>query len=375
MEADVIIIGAGSMGMAAGYYLARANRKVVLIDSNDPPHTEGSHHGKTRLIRHAYGEGEQYVPMALRAQELWLELERDSGRKVFHQTGVLNIGTPESDFLKNVFRSAETYSLPTEKLSSKEVNDRWSGFRLPDGLVACFEKNSGVLMSEEAIRAYRELAEQQDAALLMNTRVQKLQTDGDCISVTAGGTLITGKKLIITAGKGTNSVLQLLGRQLPLQPMRTHVSWFEADTELYRPDIFPAWAYDDGDSGFYGFPDIEGAGLKIGNHQAGSPVLPEEKLKPFGAVPGDGKDVSDFLSLHMGVDPILRTAQVCTYTDSPDGDFIIDQLPGYGNVIVACGFSGHGFKFASVVGEILMELTICGRTSLDITGFAACRFD
>ena len=151
MEADAIIIGAGSMGMAAGYYLARGNKKVVLIDPYDPPHAEGSHHGETRLIRHAYGEGENYVPMALRAQELWFELERESGRRLFHQTGVLNIGTPESDFLKNVRRSVEVHSLPADFLTAPEVNERWPGFQLSGELTACYEPNSGILMSEEAI--------------------------------------------------------------------------------------------------------------------------------------------------------------------------------------------------------------------------------
>ena len=209
----------------------------------------------------------------------------------------------------------------------------------------------------------------------MNTHVQEVTASDRAVTVTAANRTITGRKLIITAGKGTNSVLRLLGRQLPLQPMRTSVSWFEADPELHSPDNFPAWAYDDGDTGFYGFPDIDGAGLKIGNHDAGVPVSPEEKLKPFGAEPEDGQDVSKFLHSHMKIDPVHRAGQACTYTNSPDEDFIIDRLSGYGNVIVACGFSGHGFKFASVVGEMLAGLAADGKTKMDISEFTISRFD
>ncbi|AQQ52397.1 N-methyl-L-tryptophan oxidase [Planococcus lenghuensis] len=374
MNVDAIIIGAGAMGMAAGYYLAKQNQKVVLIDPHDPPHTQGSHHGETRLIRHAYGEGENYVPMALRAQKLWVELERESKRKVFHQTGVLNFGTPDSAFLKNVRRSVEVHSLPADFLTAQEVNERWPGFQLSEELIACYEPNSGILMSEEAIRAYRELAEKHGAELLVNTRLQEIIAADNGITITTDNQTVTGRKLIITAGRGTNTVLKLLGQQLPLQPMRTNVSWFQADAELHSPSIFPAWAYDDGETGFYGFPDIDGAGLKIGDHNAGVPMSPEEALTPFGTEPEDGQHVSGFLRTHMGLEPVQRKGQTCIYTNSPDEDFIIDHLPEHRNIIVACGFSGHGFKFASAVGEILSDLAIRGKTEANIAGFTISRF-
>lgn len=375
MNADVIIIGAGSMGMAAGYYLAKQNKKVVLIDPHDPPHTKGSHHGETRLIRHAYGEGESYVPMALRAQELWLELEKEANRKIFHQTGVLNFGTPDSDFLKNVRRSVEIHSLPADFLTAEEVNERWPGFQLSDELTSCYEPDSGILMSEEAIRAYRELAEQHGAELLMNTHIQKVTASDHAVTVTAADRTITGRKLIITAGKGTNTVLKLLGQQLPLQPMRTNVSWFQADAALHNPSAFPAWAYDDGETGFYGFPDIGGAGLKIGDHNAGFPISPDEELTPFGEEPDDGQYVGEFLRQHMRIEPVHLKGQACIYTNSPDEDFIIDHLPGHQSIIVACGFSGHGFKFASAVGEILSDLAMNRKTKTDIAAFAISRFE
>lgn len=374
MTYDALIIGAGSMGMAAGYYLSKQGKRVLLIDPFDPPHTEGSHHGATRLIRHAYGEGEGYVPMALRAQQLWHELEEASGAAVFHRTGVLNIGTEDSLFLKNVILSAERYSLPHDILSAREINERWPGFRLPEQLSGCYESNSGVLMSEEAIRVFRELAVSHGAELLTHTRAEKIEERPDGVTVTANGRSYSAKQLIITAGKGTNTVLSLLGEQLPLAPMRTTFSWFDADEEVYNPGAFPAWTYDDGVSGFYGFPSIDGTGLKIGNHGKGTPVSPEEKLMPF-SFETDAQDVADFLLRHTAFEPAHREGKACTYTNSPDEDFIIDRLPGHANVLVACGFSGHGFKFTSVVGEILSELVTTGTTKQDISAFAISRFN
>ena len=134
------------MGMSAGYYLAKSGKTVALIDSNNPPHSNGSHHGETRIIRHAYGEGDIYVPLALRSQELWYELEQTSNRKLFHQTGVLNIGPKESPFLQNVIHSVKKYKLSAEVLTAQEINRRWPGYQLPDYLFGCFETDSGVLM-------------------------------------------------------------------------------------------------------------------------------------------------------------------------------------------------------------------------------------
>jgi len=147
---DVVIIGAGLIGMAASYYLAKARKSVALVNSHNPSHTEGSHHGETRLIRHAYGEGEKYVPIALRSQELWHELEEETGFNVFENTGIFNIGTRNSAFIQNVIQSVNTFTLDTKVLIAREINEKWPGFQLPDHLMGCFERNSGILFSEKA---------------------------------------------------------------------------------------------------------------------------------------------------------------------------------------------------------------------------------
>lgn len=371
---DVAIIGAGSMGMAAGYYLSKQHKHVALIDSNNPPHTEGSHHGDTRIIRHAYGEGEDYVPMVLRAQELWLELEQEAGKKLFHQTGVLNIGRENSDFLQNVLKGAKTHSLPLEKLAATEINQRWEGFNVPHDLIGCFESESGVLMSDACVQAYRELAIKQGASLFTHTTPTNITVDSEKVMIESNGPSIQAKKLIISAGKGTNDVLEMLDTQLPLQPTRKTFSWFTSNETIYNKEQFPAWTYDVDNDTYYGFPSIDGAGVKVGRHSGGRPVTSTETLTDFGTYPEDMEEVSNLSNRMMSQWLPHKEGRVCTYTNTPDGNFIIDHLKNHPNVTVACGFSGHGFKFASAIGEIVSDIVIYGASKEDVSGFKLDRF-
>lgn len=376
MNYETIIIGAGSMGMAAGYYLANQGKTVLLIDAFDPPHTEGSHHGETRIIRHAYGEGENYVPMALRAQELWLELEEKTKKQLFLRTGVLNIGASDSPFIKNVIKSAEMYSLPVEVLSAGQINERWPGFQFSDDFIGCFEQNSGVLMVEDCIRSYRELAEKNGAVLKTNTTVNSIEATGSSVIVKTGSEVFTGEKLIISAGKGAGPILQTLGLDLPLKPVRKTFSWFAADEDVYHAGQFPAFTVNDPYSNevYYGFPSIKGAGVKIGHHDGGQPLHPSEKPADFGTHPDDELDVKRFTGRFMSQEMPLKFGKTCIYTNTPDSDFIIDRHPTFRNIFFACGFSGHGFKFASVVGEILSQLAVDSKTEWDISDFLIDRF-
>lgn len=374
MHYDVIIIGAGSIGMATGYYLAKQNKSVALVDAYDPPHEHGSHHGDTRIIRHAYGEGENYVPMALRAQELWVELEKESKRKLFSQTGVVNIGTEDSPFIHNVVQSAKVHDLDVEQLSAEDMNRRWPGFSIPAHLIGCYEKKSGVLLSEACIQAYKELAIENGACLYTNNHVKEMEISGDKVTVRTETHTIKGSHLIITAGKGTNHILSFMDEKLPLQPTRKTFSWFTTNESMYREGIFPAWTYNVAGKMFYSFPSMNEAGVKIGRHDGGAPVNPNVDLEPFGMFSEDIEDVSEIMSQMMSEAMVHQSGKVCTYTNTPDGDFIIDQLKNYENVFVACGFSGHGFKFSSVIGEVLCQLITQGKSRINMKQFSLSRF-
>ncbi|MFS0750495.1 N-methyl-L-tryptophan oxidase [Oceanobacillus sp. 1P07AA] len=371
---DIAIIGAGSMGLSAGYYLSKAGKTVALIDADNPPHTEGSHHGETRIIRHAYGEGDVYVPLALRSQKLWYGLEEASNRNIFHKTGVLNIGPESSQFLQNVIQSIEKYNLQAEILSAHEINNRWTGYQLPNHLKGVYEINSGVLMSEIALQTYRDLATSLGASFYTNARIQRLDVTNQHVMIQLSSNTIKAKQLIITAGKGTNQILSLLGYELPLFPIRKTFSWFEAAESIYHSNYFPAWSFADGNETYYGFPSIDKAGIKVGRHDGGQPVKANETLRTFGTYPEDEQDVSRFVHRYMSPELQHKQGKVCTYTNTPDGDFIIDRLPNYQHILVACGFSGHGFKFSSGVGELLSQLAIQGETTLDISHFSLNRF-
>ncbi|USG64892.1 N-methyl-L-tryptophan oxidase [Brevibacillus ruminantium] len=373
---EVIIIGAGSMGMAAGYYLAKQGVSCLMIDACDPPHQMGSHHGDTRIIRYAYGEGELYVPLTLRARQLWHELEEETGRRLFVQTGVLNAGPSDSSFVQKVRQSAERYSLPMEVLTAANVSQRWPGISLPDDYYGCFEPTSGVLYSEECIRAYRQQALKHGAELLVNERVQEIRAASEGAVVVTQNDTYACDKLLVSAGAWNPDLLSSLGLSLPLAPTRKTVSWFEADEELYQAGRFPAFIFDLPEASYYGFPSFDGAGVKIGKHDGGQPVHPDTLDRTFGTYPTDESETRSFLERFMpqAAGP-LRQGRVCLYTFTPDENFIIDKHPKYPHITIAAGFSGHGFKFSSVVGEAVSQLLTNGTSVHDLSAFSVNRWD
>lgn len=373
---DVIVVGAGSMGMAAGYYLTKKGSKVLLVDAFDPPHTNGSHHGDTRIIRHAYGEGREYVPFALRAQELWYELENATHHKIFTKTGVLVFGPKgESDFVAETKESAETHALTVDLLEGQQIHNRWSGITVPEHYNAVFEPNSGVLFSENCIRAYRELAEANGAKVLTNTRVEDFHLTEELVTIeTAKGTF-TADKLIVSMGAWNAKLQSKLNLDMPLQPYRQVVGFFESNEAEYSNNVdFPAFMVEVPNGIYYGFPSFGGCGLKIGYHTFGQEIDPDTINRQFGVYPEDEENLRLFLNQYMpGANGELKRGAVCMYTKTPDEHFVIDLHPEYSNVAIAAGFSGHGFKFSSVVGETLTQLILDGKTEHDISLFAINR--
>lgn len=372
---DTIIIGAGSMGLAAGYYLARAGNRVLLIDAEDPPHAIGSHHGSTRLIRHAYGEGAAYVPLALRAQALWTELEQETGTPLFVRTGVANIGLPGDHFLDEVRRSAARYGLTLETLDGCEARNRWPAWRLCEEHIVHFEPDAGVLYCERAVGAYRKLAVMQGAALRTSAAVTRIEWHGpnSVGVVTREGERFSAQALLVCAGKRTPTLLAPLGMALPVTRVRKSFAWFEPAPD-FGPERFPGFAMASAAGQFYGFPDLSNEGLKVGRHDGGQPVSADAELAPFGAEPTDPGDLENFVQQFLPGAGRLRTGRICEYDVTPDEHFIIDTAPGCPNVHVATGFSGHGFKFASAIGEALAERVMHGESRADLSHFSFVRF-
>ncbi|MBF7992987.1 N-methyl-L-tryptophan oxidase [Rahnella laticis] len=371
MDYDLIIVGSGSVGSAAGYYATRAGLKVLMIDSAIPPHQAGSHHGETRLIRHAYGEGARYVPMLLRAQTLWNELAELSGDKVFHRSGVLNIGPEDSEFIGNVKTSAETYNLNTLSLNAAEIREKWPLFTLPDGYCGVFEPDSGYLQSEMAISAYIRLAREAGCGQLFNCPVDDIRWDDGGVEVSTIDGVYHGKKLAVTAGTWVTKILP----ELPVKPLRKVFAWFHADGRYSEENHFPAFTLEtlQGDQ-YYGFPSVKDS-LKLGKHNGGQWITEPQERKPFGGFSQDGTESFNFFRHFLpGVGVSLRGAS-CTYDMTADEHFIIDTLPGRENTLVISGLSGHGFKFASVLGEIVTHFANNHPIPFELEPFSLSRFN
>lgn len=359
------------MGMAAGYFAAVKGARALLIDAFDPPHNRGSHHGDTRIIRHAYAMHEAYVPLALRAQMLWEELERETGTELNRKIGLLRVCERGAPSLQRQQQFAASYGIPLERLSAREMQYRWPGMRFRGDEEGCYEPQGGLLYSEACVVAYRMLALSRGAVLQTNEPAMAISTKNDIVRVETAQATYEADRLIVCAGAWASRLLAEL--RLPIQPIRKPIAWFQAESPLYDAGAFPAFTYNVPMGEFFGVPG-DAAGLKVGRHDGGRPADPDTVDRLFGAFPEDEAELRAFLRGYMpGANGPLVRGSVCMYAMTEDENFVIDRHPVYENVWLACGFSGHGFKFASAVGELLADLAVAGGTKLDISPFALHR--
>ncbi|RIE04009.1 N-methyl-L-tryptophan oxidase [Cohnella faecalis] len=361
------------MGMSAGYELARRGFKTLLIDAFDPPHPNGSHHGEPRLIRHAYHGGEAYVRLALRADERWLELEAAAGEKLLERAGVLNMSDPDVYTFDGRLDDALKLGVRLEMLDVPEIVKRWPGVRLPDTYRAMYEPDAGYLYSERCVAAYKKLALKAGAELVTNTFVTDVKAENSIVSVrTKDDTFLAGH-VVLSAGAWFKTLEPFI--KLPIRAVRKSVAWFEPRGTLFDAGTFPGFTLGTKAGGYYGFPNIAGAGVKLGRHDTGVEWTPGEPFEPFGAYPEDEgylrRTLETFLPDSAGK---LLNGAACKYELTPDDNFIIDTHPHHSNVILAGGFSGHGFKFASVVGEIAADLIERRVSDQDLRLFSVARF-
>ncbi len=372
---DVVIIGGGSMGIATAYYLAKAEQKVLVVDQFTVPNIYGSHHGETRILRLGYGNGGTYVPLVKESLALWKELEEETGRTLYNQTGAISVGYPGSDFVKETIDSSIKYNLEYEKLDAKSLMERWPGITVPDDYVACYDPNSGFLYSEECILAYKEECEKLGVTILENQPVLDLQITDKEVTVLTADTTFVARKAVVTAGAWMPKLLPDL--ELEIKPLRKTFGWFETSEENLYGSQFPCYVFDTHDVGhYYGFPDFNGKGLKIGRMDLGEVVDPDELNRDFDSTPKEEADLRSFLSRYMPqANGHLNAGKVCLFSMTPDEDFIIDFHPQHENVLIAGGFSGHGFKFASAIGKTLCELAVQGVSNQDISFLSLNRFN
>jgi len=363
---DVIVVGVGTMGAATCYHLAKREHSVLGLEQFDIPHQSGSHHGHSRMIRQSYFEHPNYVPLLRRAYDLWEELEIESGLDIIHLTGGLYLGPPEATILGGSKLAAERHDLPHERLDRAALTKRFPTFQLPDHFEGFYEERAGYVVPERAMEAHATLARRNGAVLNEREGLVEWKSEGEGIRVRTNRGEYAADRLVLTTGAWTSQILDSLA--IKLVTTRQLLAWFRPKDALpFEKGRFPCWFIEtDSPYGHYGFPiQEEQAGVKIALHRPGKPIDPNE-LPAAEAAP-NGEELASLREtleqfLPEAIGPLLATRH-CLYTNSPDGHFIIDHHPEYPAVILACGFSGHGFKFATVMGEVIADLTSFGKTN------------
>jgi sarcosine oxidase len=360
---DVAIIGLGTMGSFAAVELAKRGCSVAGFDQFTPPHGRGAHSGSTRIYRVAYAEGSGYVPLAQKAGALWDQVSEEIGKQLLHRTGMLYMGAPDGTFLREVADSASAYQLPIEALTADDVGRRYPAFRIPAHYAGLADPQAGWIDVDAAIASSLARAKDLGVECFFDRRVQRWNAAADEVQVYLEDETISAGSLIITAGAWSSGLLHGLG--VPLKVKRKVIAWFDPlDPELFAPGRIPIFAF--ADDWTYGFPAVPGMGVKMAIHAGGNYLA-----TPDSPVPAAGPE---------DLDPLIVTAAkyipklgnrvgrttTCLYTMTPDEDFIVDHHPEFKNVVFAAGFSGHGFKFAPVIGEALADLVLKGTTALPI---------
>jgi sarcosine oxidase len=372
---DVIIAGLGGMGSAAAYQLAGRGQRVLGLEKFSPAHDQGSSHGRSRIIRQAYFEGAEYVPLLLRAYELWEQLEEETGQELMTLTGGLMIGREDGELVSGSVKSADEHDLPYEMLDAAEIRRRFPAYAPGPETVALFEENAGFVRPEETVKAHLDRADSLGADLRFEEPVLSWEASESGVRVETPVDSYEAERLVISPGAWAP---QLLGDlDLPLEVTRQVMFWYEptGGLEPFLPERFPIfiWEPDDGNM-FYGFPaQDDDRGVKAAFFRAGgvstSPETIDREVREeeIGFLRG-------YLADHI---PELAgrclDARACMYTNTPDEHFVISVYPENPRVVIACGFSGHGYKFCSVVGEILADLSIEGSTPHPIDLFSPAR--
>jgi sarcosine oxidase len=363
------------MGSAAAYHLASRGARVLGIEQFTSPHDQGSSHGGSRMIRQAYFESPDYIPLVLRAYELWRRLEADSGAKLLHITGGLTLGAADGDLVSRTVAAAREHSIPFETFDAAEVRRRFPVITPLAHDTGVLEPHAGYLLPEECIRAHLRMAAAVGAEIHFEEKVLAWGSHGGRVEVRTASETYEAGHLVIAAGPWAN---EALGEFLPLQVTRQVMAWIapRGGVAAFQPERFPVFLMEDADGmPGYGFPAMDGpeGGMKVAIH--GSREVCTAATVDRAIHDADISRIRRKLGVRIpAIDGEVLRAQTCMYTMTPDENFVIGGYPEIANCTIACGFSGHGFKFAPVVGEVLADLAMTGTSRLPIGIFDAGRF-
>jgi sarcosine oxidase len=377
---DVIVVGCGGFGSSAMSHLSRRGLRVLGIDRFTPPHDRGSTHGETRIIRKAYFEHPDYVPLLQRSYQLWDELhERRSAASgplppFFERCGLLATGTMSGEMIPGVLESAKTHGLSVDQLSPGETRERFPMFRVPEEYTTLFEQDAGYLWVERCVEAHLADAAEHGATLLTDQVVTEISHTPASATVQTLHGSYSAAAVVVTSGAWTGQLLPDYARLIEVR--RKLLFWYPMNSDAWRGHRPPTYMTEipGSNAAFYGFPPIDGQTLKMAEHTGGQ-VVADPLTVDRCVQPSESASVSDFAGRFLnGVSTSPVKSAVCMYSMSPDGHFLVDRLQT-GPVIVAAGFSGHGFKFTSAMGEVVADLVQSGNSRLPIEFLSARRFD
>jgi sarcosine oxidase len=365
---EYVVLGLGGFGSAAAYWLARrAGSEVLGLEQFELGHVRGESQDHSRIIRLSY-HTPGYVELAKHAYRTWAEVEAEAGEQLILRTGGLDFAPRVSAIpLSNYSDSMAAAGVPYDTLDAREIMRRWPAFRLTDNIHGLYQEQSGIVKAARANAAHQQLARAHGATLRQNVGLRSVQALEGEFALELDGDRVQCRRLIIAAGAWSNRILGAFGIRLPLVVTQEQVTYFApAHPDQFQPERFPIWIWMD-DPCYYGFPIFGEAGIKAGQDAGGREVTAETRT--FDPDPAALQRVRDFLGRYLpdGVGPIIYT-RTCLYTLTPDRDFVLDSIPDAPGALVAIG-GGHGFKFASLVGRILAELAVDGRTQHDLTPF------
>jgi sarcosine oxidase len=371
---DVIVIGLGAMGASACYHLAARGHRVLGLEQHHLAHDRGSSHGETRLIRKSYFENPDYVPLLCRAFDLWDALQAECGETLFERNGLVTFGRPgQSRVYEGTLASGRLHEIPLERLKRDEALRRWPIYRPPEGFAALYEPGAGFLYAEKSVLAHAGQARRYGAILRENEPVLDFHVENGRAHVRTTQARYSAARLIVAGGGWSARLLSALG--LPLKLRKMTLGWFSAAKQHAAEIGTPGFVFDLDEDFYYGFPQIDGESVKTAGHRRFETLEEPEDKDAQPPAPERMEALRGFVRdcLPYATDKPLRFSN-CIYTMTPDEDFVIDRHPGAPELVFAAGFSGHGFKFASVVGEILADLAIDGATRHPIGFLSASRF-
>lgn len=365
IQARYVVLGAGVVGSAAAYHLARRGKPVLLVDRFEPGHARGSSHGLARITRHSYAD-EPHARLMIDAFRGWRELEADAARPLYIRTGGVSFSPPGVDYASRVADSLEAIGVPHRRMTGRELGRALPAFAVPEAYEAVFEPDAGLLLAEKIVAAQVELAVRQGAVVRWYCPIRRLDLDDARPVLIGDGLRIVADRLIVAAGAWVGHLLPGLAARL--RPTRQQVLYFQPpDATTFAPGRFPVWIYKGkaDDDAYYGMPEFLGGGVKAARHAGPEtdpdhhdPIVPEEYVER----------VRNFLRDHvpaLAQAPLVR-AEVCLYTMAPDELFVVGSYQQRPELLIASPCSGHGFKFANLVGKALADLATLGRTDLDI---------